>query len=56
MKRIGLIAAIILTSLFQVAVSQNVLDKNNYDKKDENKKNQDNSVEVFRDRMVIDVY
>lgn len=56
MKRIGLLTVIILTSLFQVAVSQNVLDKKNYDKKEENKKNQDNSVEVFRDRMVIDVF
>jgi hypothetical protein len=55
MKKIGLIAAIILTSLFQVAVSQNVLDKNNYDKKDKNN-NKETSVEIFRDRMLIDVY
>jgi len=55
MKRIGLIAAIILTSLFQVAVSQNVLDKNNYVKKDKNN-NKETSVEIFRDRMLIDVY
>ncbi len=55
MKRIGLIAAIILTSLFQVAVSQNVLDKNNYKKKDKNN-NKETSVEIFRDRMVIDVF
>jgi hypothetical protein len=54
MKKITLITAILFLSLLQLVDAQNVLDKNNYKNKDN--PNGDNSVEIFRDRMVIDVF
>ena len=54
MKKITLIATIFLLSLLQLVDAQNVLDKKNYKNKDNS--NGDNSVEIFRDRMVIDVF
>ncbi|MBP1672819.1 MAG: PorT family protein [Bacteroidetes bacterium] len=56
MKKTGLIITIILLGLGQLVVAQNVLDKNNYENKDKDAKNKNRSVEVFRDRLLIDVY
>jgi hypothetical protein len=56
MKKTGLIITFIILSITQIVVAQNVLDKNNYENKSKEDKNKNGSVEVFRDRMLIDLF
>ncbi|PKP21809.1 MAG: hypothetical protein CVU02_01870 [Bacteroidetes bacterium HGW-Bacteroidetes-19] len=54
MKKTTLITVILFFCFSQLIVAQNVLDKKNYKNKDD--KTGDGSVEIFRDRMVIDLF
>lgn len=56
MKKITLITAILFLCLSQLLVAQNVLNKNNYENKGKDKKADNGSVEIFRDRFVVDVF